>query len=164
MRMLLARRRGGEKEGDMAEALGHGRQGGGVARKEGIAGRAGDFARRVIVKLSSIYFTNLHTTSAAVVAAARTGHLPTYPAEGSRDECPRLSKYMHHRLERGLVRSPVVQKGIAREDRLSDSSHVRLTNQPLFLPLPLPLFHASLFVSIILHPFFRPKRIISCTI
>lgn len=34
----------------------------------------GDFARRVIVKLSSIYFTNLHTTSAVVVAAARTGH------------------------------------------------------------------------------------------
>lgn len=49
-----------------------GRKGAG-ARKEGIAGRAGDFARRVIVKLSSIYFTNLHTTS-AVVAAARRGY------------------------------------------------------------------------------------------
>lgn len=89
MRMLLARRRGGKKEG--GSALGHGEtaRGGGASRKEeGIAGRAGDFARRVIVKLSSIYFTNLHTTSAAVVAAARTGHLPTtHPThlpEGSR--------------------------------------------------------------------------------
>lgn len=37
----------------------------------GIAGRAGDFARRVIVKLSSIYFTNLHITSAVVAASQR---------------------------------------------------------------------------------------------
>jgi len=35
------------------------------------AGRAGDFARRVIVKLSSIYFTNLHITSAVVAASQR---------------------------------------------------------------------------------------------
>lgn len=37
----------------------------------GVAGRAGDFARRVIVKLSSIYFTNLHITSAVVAASQR---------------------------------------------------------------------------------------------
>lgn len=39
----------------------------------GVAGRAGDFARRVIVKLSSIYFTNLHITSAVVAASQKEG-------------------------------------------------------------------------------------------
>lgn len=32
---------------------------------------ARDFARRVIVKLSSIYFTNLHITSAVVAASLK---------------------------------------------------------------------------------------------
>lgn len=64
----------GRREGGCDSAVGHGETGGReLVRKEGIAGRAGDFARRVIVKLSSIYFTNLHTTS-AVVAAARRGY------------------------------------------------------------------------------------------
>ncbi|TGZ52614.1 hypothetical protein DBV15_07105 [Temnothorax longispinosus] len=44
---------------------------GGGGRGWGVAGRAGDFARRVIVKLSSIYFTNLHITSAVVAASQR---------------------------------------------------------------------------------------------
>lgn len=48
-----------------------GKERGGGGRGWGIAGRAGDFARRVIVKLSSIYFTNLHITSAVVAASQR---------------------------------------------------------------------------------------------
>lgn len=85
----------------MASASGAGTEGGEHA------GRAGDFARRVIVKLSSIYFTNLHTTS-AVVAAAREKE-----ATGGvqRDECPRLAKYMHHQ-EGVLCVLPASRKGL----------------------------------------------------
>lgn len=66
----------------------------------GVAGRAGDFARRVIVKLSSIYFTNLHITSAVVAASQR--RVQKRGCAGGwvqRDECPRrrtyVRKYMH---------------------------------------------------------------------
>lgn len=48
-----------------------GKERGGVGGRGWVAGRAGDFASRVIVKLSSIYFTNLHITSAVVAASQR---------------------------------------------------------------------------------------------
>lgn len=61
----------------------------------GVAGRAGDFARRVIVKLSSIYFTNLHITSAVVAASQRRVQKRGGRGDGvQRDECPRRRTYV----------------------------------------------------------------------
>lgn len=65
----------------------------------GVAGRAGDFARRVIVKLSSIYFTNLHITSAVAASQRRVRNGWMERTGATRDECPRrrtyVRKYMH---------------------------------------------------------------------
>jgi len=71
-----------------------------------VAGRAGDFARRVIVKLSSIYFTNLHITSAASWLPRKGGYrMGGRVGVATRNECPRrrtyVRKYMQEKVGGG---------------------------------------------------------------
>ena len=74
------------------------------------------------------------------------------PGGVQRDECPRLSKYMHQ-PGRDLVCFAVVQKGVARDDRLCDSSHVRRRAAARIPLSAIPLICSSMIISyLILFP------------